>query len=82
MSYLDGSFLADGESYDAGDATIALSPALGENPNSGDEIAMILPGGIIVTKKMLWVILGAVAVAVLVVYMKRKRDREPKAIEG
>lgn len=80
MSYLDGSFLADGESYDAGDATIALAPALGEEPTSnGDKIAMILPGGIIVTNRMLWVILGAVAVAALVIYVKRQR--EPKRIE-
>lgn len=78
MSFLDGSYLADGEGYDAGDATVALYPALGEEPQ-GDEM-VILPGGIALPKRTLMMILGAVVIAAIVIYLKNKKSA-PKKIE-
>ncbi len=79
MSYLDGSYLAAGEGYDAGDATVALYPALGEEPQ-GEEM-ILLPGGIALPKKTLLLILGAIAIAAVVIYMRNRKPATAARIE-
>ena len=79
MSYLDGSYLTDGESYDAGDATMALYPALGEEPQG--DVMVMLPGGIALPRKTLLLILGAIAIAAVVIYMKHRKPAPAARIE-
>ncbi len=73
-TYLGGDDLAD---FDAGNATSSLSAAPGE---AGEQDLVTLPGGIVIPRKTLWLILGVLAVAALVVYM-RKRDRRLRRLE-
>ena len=81
-SYLEGSYLADGEDFDADGATTPLTQAPGEYlgddavanaPVTSDVI--VLPGGIVIPKKTLATIALAIIVAVAVVYVMRRRDR-------
>lgn len=74
-TYLSGDDVGD---YDAGYATSALSAAPGD-PGDGSDI-VILPGGIAIPRKTLWLILGALAVAALILAF-RKREKRLKRLE-
>ena len=77
-SYLDGDYLSGlsddmGSDVDAGNATVALSPATGEHGTPSTLIR--LPGGIIMEKKTLWIILGVIVAAVI--YFKMRKGKAP-----
>ncbi len=74
MSFLAGGYLDEmGADVDAGNATSALFPAPGDTRAPTDMIS--LPGGITLPRKTLWLIIGALAVAALVVYFRQRDDR-------
>lgn len=81
MSYLLGSYLEDGEEFDAGGATVALSEApdgLADDrlpaAAPGSDV-ITLPGGIVIPKRTLVTVVIAVVIAAAVVYYMRRRDR-------
>lgn len=80
MSYLNGSYLADAEDYDAGNATVTLTPAGGENlgAEGGDDLVM-LPGGIMIPRRTLWAILAIAVAAGVMLYLRKKKQAK---IEG
>lgn len=75
VSYLDNDYLSGlsedmGSDVDAGNATVALSPAAGEQ---GEPSTLVrLPGGIVMEKKTLWIILGVIVAAVIYLRMRKK----------
>ncbi len=84
MSYLANNYLADlmgdmGDGFDAGNATVAMSPAAGERQLAPSEM-IELPGGIIMQKKTFWLLVGVIAAIALYLYTSRnKRISEPAA---
>jgi hypothetical protein len=75
-SYLSGSYLDDDAEFDAGNATGALQPALGEAPVEGEQIT--LPGGIMLPKKTFYVVIGILILLVILAIIKRSRDTKPE----
>ncbi len=78
MSYLNGSYLSS-DDLGADGATMALMPAPGEAGSQGEDL-IALPGGIMIPRKTLWIILGALAVAGAIIYL-RKRERRLARLE-
>ncbi len=84
-SYLEDSYLGglneEFAELGAENATSPLSPAPGEEGYAPGNEMVTLPGGIVLPKKTLWLILGTVAVVLLIMHL-RKRDRRARALES
>lgn len=80
MTYLNGSYLEDlagdmGDDVGAENATVALSPATGEQTPAQLDLIQ-LPGGIIMQRKTFWIIVAVIAAVGIYSYMKRSKTRE------
>ncbi len=84
MSFLHGGYLDEmGPDVDARSATSALYPAPGDLA-SDPPSDIALPGGITIPRKTLLLILAALAVAALIIYVRRQerqRARQDAAAE-
>lgn len=84
MSFLENNYLADlmsdmGDELDADNATVALSPANGEQNPVSEFIQ--LPGGIVMKKKTFWILVGILASVAIYMYLQRNK-KKTEAIEG
>lgn len=84
-SYLEDTYLGGlndefAAELGADGATSALSPAPGEEYAGSSSDLVRLPGGIVMPRKTLWLLVGAIAVTAVILWM-RKRDRRERRLE-